>query len=222
MYNKVSRQFKKMTNMKNIVYLSAASLFILISLTYLATTPIWPFNTEDRFSQCRTSKVTGGSGSIGGKLDLVSTDGRAVSEVEIFSQPSLVYFGYTFCPDVCPLHVSRNADAVDMLDERGIQTTPVFISVDPSRDTPEVLTEFAEMIHPRMLAYTGSEEQIRAASNAYKAYYKKQESNDEYYLVDHSTITYLVLPKFGFVEFFRADTSPEIMAETTACFVENS
>ena len=218
----MSSQFKKMTNMKNIVYLSAASLFILISLTYLATTPIWPFNTEDRFSQCRNSKVTGGSGSIGGKLDLVSTDGRAVSEVEIFSQPSLVYFGYTFCPDVCPLHVSRNADAVDMLDERGIQTAPVFISVDPSRDTPEVLTEFAEMIHPRMLAYTGSEEQIRAASNAYKTYYKKQESNDEYYLVDHSTITYLVLPKFGFVEFFRADTSPEIMAETTACFVENS
>ena len=127
MYNKVFKQFKKMTNLKNIVYLSAASLFILISLTYLATTPIWPFNTEDRFSQCRNSKVTGGSGSIGGKLDLVSTDGRAVSEVEIFSQPSLVYFGYTFCPDVCPLHVSRNADAVDMLDERGIQTTPVFI-----------------------------------------------------------------------------------------------
>ena len=109
-----------------------------------------------------------------------------------------------------------------MLDERGIQTTPVFISVDPSRDTPEVLTEFAEMIHPRMLAYTGSEEQIKAASKAYKTYYKKQESNDEYYLVDHSTITYLVLPKYGFVEFFRADTPPEIMAETTACFVENS
>ena len=211
-----------MTNMKNIVYLSAASLLILISLTYLATTPIWPFNKDDRFAQCRNSKVTGGSGSIGGKLDLVSTDGRAVSEVEIFSQPSLVYFGYTFCPDVCPLHVSRNADAVDLLDERGIQTTPVFISVDTSRDTTEVLTEFAEMIHPRMLAYTGSEEQIRAASKAYKTYYKKQESNDEYYLVDHSTITYLVLPKYGFVEFFRADTSPEIMAETTACFVENS
>ena len=211
-----------MTNMKNIVYLSAASLLILISLTYLATTPIWPFNKDDRFAQCRNSKVTGGSGSIGGKLDLISTDGRAVSEVEIFSQPSLVYFGYTFCPDVCPLHVYRNADAVDMLDERRIQTTPVFISVDPSRDTPQVLTEFAEMIHPRMLAYTGSEEQIRAASKAYKTYYKKQESNDEYYLVDHSTITYLVLPKYGFVEFFRADTSPEIMAETTACFVENS
>ena len=145
-----------------------------------------------------------------------------MTDVEIFSKPSLVYFGYTFCPDVCPLHVSRNADAVDMLEERGIQTTPVFISVDPTRDTPEVLQEFIEMIHPRMLAFTGSEEQVRAASKAYRTYYKKQESNDEYYLVDHSTITYLVLPEHGFVEFFRADTSPEIMAETTACFVENT
>jgi protein SCO1/2 len=222
MYNKVLRQFKNMTNMKNIVYLSAASLVILISLTYLATTPIWPFNKEDMFAQCRNSKVTGGTASIGGTLELVAADGNTVSDVEIFSQPSLVYFGYTFCPDVCPLHVSRNADAVDLLEKRGIQTVPVFISVDQSRDTQEVLQEFAEMIHPRMVTYTGSEEQVRSASKAYRTYYKKQESNDEYYLVDHSTITYLVLPKYGFVEFFRADTSPEIMAETTACFVENS
>ena len=211
-----------MTNMKNIVYLSAASLIILVSLTYLATTPIWPFNEEDKFAQCRNSKVTGGPGNIGGPLELISTNGNTVTDVEIFSKPSLVYFGYTFCPDVCPLHVSRNADAVDMLEERGIQTPPVFISVDPRRDTPEVLQEFTEMIHPRMLAFTGSEEQVRAASKAYRTYYKKQESNDEYYLVDHSTITYLVLPEHGFVEFFRADTSPEIMAETTACFVENT
>ena len=211
-----------MTNMKNIVYLSAASLIILVSLTYLATTPIWPFNEEDKFAQCRNSKVTGGPGNIGGPLELISTNGNTVTDVEIFSKPSLVYFGYTFCPDVCPLHVSRNADAVDMLEERGIQTTPVFISVDPRRDTPEVLQEFTKMIHPQMLAFTGSEEQVRAASKAYRTYYKKQESNDEYYLEDHSTITYLVLPEHGFVEFFRADTSPEIMAETTACFVENS
>ena len=120
------------------------------------------------------------------------------------------------------MHGSINSDSGDKLEERSIQTTPVFISIDPTRDTPEVLQEFAEMIHPRMVTYTGSEEQIRSASKAYRTYYKKQESEDEYYLVDHSTITYLVLPKYGFVEFFRADTSPEVMAETTACFVENS
>ena len=71
-----------MTNMKNIVYLSAASLFILISLTYLATTPIWPFNKEDMFAQCRNSKVTGGTASIGGTLELVAADGNTVSDVE--------------------------------------------------------------------------------------------------------------------------------------------
>ena len=69
------------------------------------------------FAQCRNSKVTGGTASIGGTLELVAADGNTVSDVEIFSQPSLVYFGYTFCPDVCPLHVSRNADAVDLLEK---------------------------------------------------------------------------------------------------------
>ena len=75
-----------MTNMKNIVYLSAASLFILISLTYLATTPIWPFNKEDMFAQCRNSKVTGGTASIGGTIELVAADGSTVSDIEIFLQ----------------------------------------------------------------------------------------------------------------------------------------
>ena len=204
------------------------SLFALILLV-LSLFVFWIFTYGqinfaegvDPFAECRMSKALGNS-NIGGEFELINQDGQIVTDKDIFTEPTILYFGYTFCPDVCPLHVSRNAAAVDMLDERGIQTTPVFISVDPSRDTPEVLKEFAEMIHPRMLAYTGSEEQIRAASKTYKTYYKKQESNDEYYLVDHSTITYLVLPKFGFVEFFRADTSPEIMAETTACFVENS
>ncbi len=168
----MSSQFKKMTNMKNIVYLSAASLFILISLTYLATTPIWPFNTEDRFAQCRNSKVTGGAGSIGGKLDLVSTDGRAVSEVEIFSQPSLVYFGYTFCPDICPLDVYRNAEAVDLLDKNKMSVTPVFVSIDPERDTPEVIGDFVKYHHPKMIGLTGNKDQIDRVSKVYKTYYK--------------------------------------------------
>ena len=175
------------------------SLFALI-LLFLSLFVFWIFTSGqvnfakgvDPFAECRMSKALGNT-NIGGEFELINQDGQIVTDKDIFKEPTILYFGYTFCPDVCPLHVSRNANAVDMLDERGIQTTPVFISVDPNRDTPEVLTEFAEMIHPRMLAYTGSEEQIRAASKAFKTYYKKQESNDEYYLVDHSTITYLVL-----------------------------
>jgi protein SCO1/2 len=132
-----------------------------------------------------------------------------------------LYFGYTFCPDICPYDTARNAEAVDILAEQGISATPVFITIDPDRDTPEAVGEFASYVHPKMVGLTGSPDQIKAASKAYRTYYNKQDSIDEYYLVDHSTMSYLVLPDHGFVEFFRRETTPEQMAETAACFITN-
>ena len=94
-----------------------------------------------------------------------------------------LYFGYTYCPDICPLDNARNAEAVDILEERGYDVQPAFITIDPARDTPEVVREFSETLHPRMVGLTGSEEQIKAASLAYKTYYKKQEDGDpQFYL----------------------------------------
>jgi protein SCO1/2 len=142
-----------------------------------------------------------------------------VTDIDIFTKPSLVYFGYTFCPDVCPLDNARNAEAIDILEEKGIDAQPVFISVDPLRDTAEVVRDFAANIHPKMIGLTGSEEQIRAASLAYKTYFKKQEDGGEFYLMDHSTFTYLVLPKSGFADFFKRDDSAADIADRVACFV---
>jgi protein SCO1/2 len=85
-----------------------------------------------------------------------------------------------------------------------------------------VVRDFAANLHPKMIGLTGSEEQIKAAAQAYKAYYKKQDSTDEFYLVDHSTFTYLVLPGQGFVEFFKREDSAADMASRTACFVSKS
>ncbi len=176
----------------------------------------------DQFAQCRTSSIAGGSGAIGGPFSLIDETGTRVTDKDVLTKPSLVYFGYTFCPDVCPLDNVRNAEAVDLLDEMGVETTPVFISIDPERDTPEVMAEFTDVMHDRMIGLTGTPEDVKAASRAYRTYYKKQEAEDEYYLVDHSTSTYLMLPDHGFVEFFGRDVTPEDMAKTTACFVENS
>ncbi len=118
--------------------------------------------------------------------------------------------------------MARTAEAVDILEERGFDVNPVFISIDPARDTPEVLADFAANLHPKMIGLTGSEEQVKAASQAYKTYYRKQESDDpEFYLMDHSTFTYLVLPETGFVDFFRRDDTAEQMAERTACFLKH-
>jgi protein SCO1/2 len=175
---------------------------------------------SDVFAECRGGAV--GGGAIGGPMSLVNGDGQTVTEAEIFTKPTLLYFGYTFCPDVCPMDNARNAEAIDILEGTGFDVQPAFISIDPARDTPEVVRDFAANLHPKMIGLTGSEEQIKAAAQAYKAYYKKQDSTDEFYLVDHSTFTYLVLPGQGFVEFFKREDSAADMASRTACFVSKS
>lgn len=150
---------------------------------------------DDAFAQCRQGQVAGGD--IGGPFTLVNPEGQTVTEAEVLAKPALVYFGYTFCPDVCPLDMDRNVTAVDLLEARGIDVTPVFISIDPERDTPAALGDYAANMHPKLVALTGSEDQVRAASQAYKTYYRRQPSEDEFYLVDHSTFTYLMLPDVG-------------------------
>lgn len=173
----------------------------------------------DRFAECRGGQVAGG-GDIGGPFELVNAAGETVTEAEVIDGPTLVYFGYTFCPDVCPLDTVRNADAVDLLAERGFDVTPVFITVDPQRDTPEAVGEFASNISERMVGLTGSAAQIAQAAQAYKAFYKAHPGDDDYYLVDHSTFTYLMTPGEGFLDFFRRDASAEEVAARTACFLE--
>jgi protein SCO1/2 len=173
---------------------------------------------DDAFAQCRQGQVAGGD--IGGPFTLINTAGQTVTDAEVLAKPALVYFGYTFCPDVCPFDMSRNVEAVDILTERGMEVTPVFISIDPERDTPEVLADYAENMHPDLVALTGSAEQVRAASQAYRTFYRKQDPEDEFYLVDHSTFTYLMLPGTGFVDFFRREITSEAMADSVACFLE--
>ena len=172
---------------------------------------------NDQFAQCRSATV---AGDIGGPFELVNAAGETVTDKDVITEPSLIYFGYTFCPDVCPLDVDRNALAIEMLEEQGKIVTPIFITVDPARDTPEVVGEFAEVMHPRMIGLTGSPEQIKAASQAFRTYYKVHPPVDDEYLVDHSTFSYLVMPETGFVEFFRRELSPDEMAEKIGCFVD--
>lgn len=207
-------------NKQTLALLSVAAIVGLLGGLWLATQG---GDSDDQFAQCRSSTVAGGAGAIGGPFELVNGDGETVTDADVITEPSLLYFGYTFCPDVCPLDVARNVVAVEVLEEQGMSVTPVFISIDPKRDTPEVVGEYADFMHERMIGLTGSEEQVAAASRAYRTYYKAHEDeDDEFYLVDHSTFSYLVLPEHGFVEFFRREIAPERMAETISCFVENA
>jgi protein SCO1 len=178
---------------------------------------------EDPFADCRTGAVAGGPATIGGPFTLTDEDGRVVTDKDVLGKPSLVYFGYSFCPDVCPTDLARNAGAVDILGQMGHEVTPVFISVDPGRDTPEVLKQWTDALHPQMVGLTGSADQIAAAAKAYRTIYRvPTDPQDQFYLVDHMTYTYLMIPGTGFAEFFQSADSADDVATRTACFIDHA
>lgn len=177
---------------------------------------------DDQYAQCRDGAVAGGD--IGGPFTLTSGAGETVTDQDVLSKPALIYFGYTFCPDVCPLDTVRNADAAAILNETGnYDVTPVFITIDPKRDTPDAIADFTGNIDEKMVGLTGTEDQVASVADAYKVYYNAHDAeDDEFYLVDHSTYSYFMLPDEGFVEFFRRDTTPEEIADRMACFIDNA
>lgn len=156
-----------------------------------------------------------GTAAIGGPFTLVDQNGRTVSDADFRGRYMLIYFGYAYCPDICPTSLARNAAALDLLGSQAAKIQPMLITVDPGRDTPELLKTYAAAFHPRLIALTGTPEQIAAAAKAYRVYYAKVEEQRgaDAYLIDHSGFTYLMGPDGRFLQFFRHDLSPELMAE---------
>ncbi len=199
------------------VYAAGAAVVMaaLVGTTWYLTT-----GQEDQFAQCRETSIGTGAASIGGPFELMDENGKTVTDKDVITKPTLLYFGYTFCPDVCPLDNARNAEALDLLQARGYDAQMAFITIDPERDGVEEVRDFTDYLHPDMIGLTGTPEQIRAASRAYKTYYRKQDGDPEYYLMDHSTFTYLVTPKSGFLEFFKRSDSAEDIARRVSCFID--
>lgn len=200
-------------------YALAAAAVAAIGLT--AIYAVTRTKGADKFAVCRATAIAGRPGAIGGAFSLTDENGRKVTDRDVLTEPSLVYFGYTSCQDVCPADAARNAETTDALEEMGYLVQPVIISVDPGRDTPEVLKQWTDYIHPRLIGLTGTPEEVAAVANTYKTYFKvPDDRTDPNYLVDHMTKTYLMLPGDGFVEFFDRETDPETMASQVACFLD--
>lgn len=158
-----------------------------------------------------------GAGAIGGPFTLTDGTGRRVTEADVVTKPTLIYFGYTFCPDICPTDMARNALALDLLAEKGVEAGLVFVTIDPERDTPEVAAAYARDLHPRAIGLSGDAEDVSAAAKEYRVYFRKAGDDPEFYLMDHSTFTYLAAPGRPFVTFFRSDATPEAIAESVVC-----
>ena len=197
---------------------ACAAVVVTLAVTLAITQIMLP---AQRFEDCIEGSVAGGN--IGGPFELMDHRGQMVTDAQVLDQPALVYFGYTFCPDVCPMDVARNVVAVEILADAGLTVKPVFITIDPARDTVDYLADFAANNHPEMVGLTGTAEQIAKAARAYKVYYRKQPSEDEdYYLMDHSSFSYFMVPDVGFVDFLRSDLLPEVVADRLACVLRAS
>jgi protein SCO1/2 len=193
---------------------ATAAVATLVVGSFVAV-QIWqPANS---FEACAQSQA---AGAIGGPFTLIDTTGATVTDADVLTEPSLIYFGYTFCPDVCPIDNGRNAEAVVQLSEQGISATPVFITIDPERDTPEVLADYTANFGVGMVGLTGSDAQIAEVAREYKTFYQKEVDGDpDYYLMDHMAFTYIFIPGHGVVDFVRREATAEDIAARVACFV---
>jgi protein SCO1/2 len=154
--------------------------------------------------------------ALGGAFSLVDQAGRPVTEADFAGRWLLVYFGYTYCPDVCPTELGIVAAALDTMGPAGEAVTPVLVTIDPERDTPAQLADYVSRFHPRMIGLTGSPEQVAQAARAYRVYYAKtRPAGAGDYLMDHSGFVYLVGPDGRVRSLFRPETSPEAMAAAT-------
>ena len=161
-----------------------------------------------------------GTADVGGPFELVNQDGAKVTEKDFEGQLLLIYFGFTFCPDACPTALGVMGAAIEKLDVAGERVTPILISIDPARDTPQALKDYVGNFHPRMVGLTGTDEQIAKVAKEYRVFYQKAPgATGEDYLMDHSTLIYLVGPDGKFLTYFGPQATPDEVAEAIRKFL---
>jgi protein SCO1/2 len=167
------------------------------------------------FERVAPSPVTVGRALVGGPFSLIDHKGRRVTEKDFAGRHMLVLFGFTFCPDVCPSGLQVMSAALDKLGKKAETITPIFISLDPERDTPEQLAQYVASFHPRLVGLTGTPEEVDKAAKAYRVFYKKvrDEKSTAAYTIDHTALIYLMGPDSNYVAHFNHATSPDTLAE---------
>jgi protein SCO1 len=151
--------------------------------------------------------------AIGGAFRLTDQNGKTVTDADLKGKWSLVYFGYTHCPDACPTALNDRAIALGELGEKREGVRAVFITVDPERDTPEALKAYVASFDAPILALTGTQEEVAQAAKAYRVYYAKHPEPGGDYSMDHSSVIYVMDPQGRFTASFTHESSPEQIAE---------
>ena len=162
-----------------------------------------------------------GTALIGGPFSLTGTGGKTVTDQDFRGRYMLVFFGFTHCPEICPAELQVIAQALDKLGDKAKQVVPVFITLDPERDTPQVIAEYVKSFGPNFVGLTGTPDEIAAAAKAYRVAYTKIEdkSSATNYTIDHSALAYLMYQQGRYVAHFAYGMSPQEMAEKLGRFL---
>lgn len=181
--------------------ISIISLYLLITLQNPARTSV---SKRDNIEDIQ----------IGGNFELIDHHGNIFNSERLKGKLSLVYFGFTYCPDICPTTLRKLSTVIETLSKYNISINPVFITVDPTRDTISVLKEYIGHFNPNFTALTGNEGQIRKVADLFKVYYAKaQESVNHSYMLDHSSFVYLLDKRSKYLKHFSMSDSAEQIIE---------
>jgi len=190
------------------------ALIVLAGLTVGAAAALAIFPAA-RERLLPTGATSVGRALVGGPFALTDQDGKRVTDKDFRGRYTLVFFGFTMCPDVCPSALQVMAAALEKLGAKGQQLTPVFMTIDPERDTPGQLAGYVKSFHPRLVGLTGTPAEIEAVTKAYRVYVKKvpDPKSSAGYTFDHSAIIYLMAPDGAYLQHFTHATSVDAMTE---------
>ncbi len=153
-----------------------------------------------------------GQADIGGPFSLIDHNGVRRTEADFLGKYTLVFFGYTYCPDVCPTTLAVLSAVLREMGETADRVVPVLISVDPARDTPEAMRAYLSAFDPRFVGLTGSEEEIAEAARVYRVYYQSHVQDGPNYTVDHSSVIYLMGPDGNFITNYTLEAGPQAIS----------
>ena len=197
---------------------------VALSLSLAAGIFLW-WQTQKQGPGTTAKVSSSGTALIGGPFQLTDQNGDARSEGDLLGSYSLIYFGYTYCPDICPATLSLMTQAIDRLEEsskeKADRIRPVFFTVDPERDTVDSLREYAAHFHPRLMALTGSVDKVREAAKVYRIFYKKvDDDGSSEYLMDHTSLIYLMAPDGAYLTHFPHVSDAAAIAEKLSEYVK--
>ena len=177
-------------------------------------------NKKFKLASCGINTSVKSFKSFNKDFNLIHEDGFLISREQLIDQPSLIYFGYTYCPDICPFDLMRNAQVVELLNNENIKIKPIFITLDPNRYNLETLKEYTDFHHNDMIGLTGSENDIQKIKDIFMVYSQLPNDLSGDYILNHSTFTYFVLPNKGLQTYFTRRDNVDEISEKIRCIIQ--